>query len=429
MTTIAFDMAAMCIRSASSTPRGIDRVDMGYVTRIFSDPETTNVGLLPTPSHMGVLHGSEAREFALMVERHWREAKKPGDDSRSAWLRRRIAGDKAPMPARRLGDRGRSRNLLHFAKLLIHARRAPLRAAAAAIPQGAVYVNTGQILLGAGWFFDWLDQRPDVKPVFMMHDLIPVFYPEYCGRNESSHHVRAVRTVARRAIGMIATSHASADEIRDALKRHGRGEMPIHVVPLPVGDTFLADRASRPMPSERPFFVMVGTVDQRKNHLLLLHVWREIARSPLEPRPKLVIVGGRGKRSAGIVEFLQRSPDLAEHVIEVNGLSTPAMRELMRDARALLMPSFTEGYGLPIVEALAVGTPVIASDIPAHREVGGKFAFYLHPLDGRGWLNEITRRTAETLETVEERRAALKEYRPQTWDTYFDQVLPFLDSL
>jgi glycosyltransferase involved in cell wall biosynthesis len=429
MKTLAFDMAAMCIRAGSKTPRGIDRVDMGYVGHIFSDPDTNNIGLLPTPSSMGVLRGWEVRKFASLVQAGWRETGQAVEDGLADWLWKRIYDKRSSLPGRGKVSRGRVGGALHYARLLLQARGALLRPAGAVIPQGSIYVNTGQILLGCSWFFKWLDSRPDVKPVFLMHDMIPIFYPEYCGPAESRHHVRAVKNVARRAAGMIATSQTSADEIRAALKKYGRPDIPVHVVPLPVCDAFLKRGASEQDHNEPPYFVMVGAVDQRKNHLLLLHVWRELARDPTAPFAKLVIVGPRGKRCSGIVDLAHRCPELADRIVEANGLSTPAMRELIKKARALLMPSFTEGYGLPIVEALALGTPVIASDIPAHREVGGAFGAYLDPLDGPGWRAEIMRRAAETPDQLAARRAALEQYRPQTWASYFDEVVPFLNSL
>jgi glycosyltransferase involved in cell wall biosynthesis len=422
----------MFVGAAGGTPRGIDRVDMGYASRILAEPGGRNIGLVPSLGRMGVLTAMEAGRLAATVERHWTENKAPGTDDKFIWLKRRLAGEKLPLPTR-TGDthpgRARNRAVLRYVRMLLHARRSPLRYASKAVPQGAVYVNTGQILLGWGWFFDWLDRRPDVKPVLMMHDLIPMLYPEYSGPILQRHHARGLQTAAKRAVAMIATSHASADEIRDGLAALGRHDMPIHVVPLPVSDSLLGPvTGSGPMSGE-PYFVTVGNIDQRKNHLLLLQVWRDMIRRQGAPPPKLVIIGSRGLRTQGALDFLERCPGLSDVVIEVNDLASQAMREVIRGAHALLMPSFTEGFGLPVVEALALGTPVIASDIPAHREVGGPFSTYLDPLDGPGWREEILRRAAEDRTMLGQRRSELKDYRIQTWTSYFDNVLPFLHSL
>jgi glycosyltransferase involved in cell wall biosynthesis len=430
MRTIAFDLSAMFVGAGNDTPRGIDRVDMGYAKRVFADAGSQNLGLLPSVGRMGAMTSAEARDFAALTERRWQEAAAPADDAAlSAWLRRSLAGERGVRPPRRRGRPGAAQMTLRYAGLALRARRTTLHPATAAVPRGALYVNTGQVLLRYAWFFDWLDRRPDVKPVFMMHDLIPILYPEYCGPDMALHHERSVDTLARRAAAMIATSESSAADIRTALKKRGRSDIPIHVTRLPVDNAFFVRNDVRPFRSAPAYFVAVGAIDQRKNHLLLLNVWREIARCAKAPPPKLVIVGVRGRRSDGVIDLLGRCPGLIETVIETNGLSTPAMRELMRDARALLMPSFTEGYGLPVVEALALGAPVIASDIPAHREVGGSFATYLDPTDGPAWAAEIIARSEETMERTQERRECLRAYRPQTWDSYFEQVLPFINSL
>ena len=61
----------------------------------------------------------------------------------------------------------------------------------------------------------------------------------------------------------------------------------------------------------------------------------------------------------------------------------------MANARAVLMPSLAEGFGLPVIEALAVGTPVLASDLMVHREVGQDFVIYLDPADDVAWFDAI----------------------------------------
>lgn len=427
---IAFDLTRMFVGAAGGTPRGIDRVDMGYASRFFADPQGPNVGLVPSPGGMGVLTAREAGQLAGSVERHWREGKPPGRDDRLAWLRRRLAGESLPLPTspKEPGEGGHA--VGRYASMVFQARWSPLRWAARSVPRDAIYVNVGQILLGSGWFFNWLDKRPDVKPVFMLHDLIPVLYPEYSGPILSRHHARGLATAARRAHAMIATSHASADEIRDALARLGRHDIPIHVVPLPISDSLLAPAVEEGEPvSSTPYFVTVGNIDQRKNHRLLLHVWRDMMQRGVPAIPKLVIIGSRGLRTANVIDFLERCPGLSDHVVEVNELTSPAMREVIRSARALLMPSYTEGFGLPVAEALALRTPVIASDIPAHREVGGSFATYLSPTDGLAWEREILSRTGEEGVLDWGRRTALRRYPTQTWTSYFDGVLPFLGEL
>jgi glycosyltransferase involved in cell wall biosynthesis len=137
----------------------------------------------------------------------------------------------------------------------------------------------------------------------------------------------------------------------------------------------------------RPYFVIIGTIEPRKNHLLLLHLWRKMAGEGVPPR--LVVIGRRGWENEMVVDLLERSAALAPHVVEFGDLSDAETHRLLGGARALLMPSFTEGLGLPLMEAGVMEVPAIASDLPALREIGAAGTVYLDPLDGPAWRAAI----------------------------------------
>jgi Glycosyl transferases group 1 len=119
-------------------------------------------------------------------------------------------------------------------------------------------------------------------------------------------------------------------------------------------------------------------------------LWRHMAETQQpDTIPRLVIVGRRGWENEQIVDMLERCTALQGHVEELNGCSDQRMYELLRGARALLLPSFAEGYGMPVAEALSVGTPVICSDLGALREAGGSVPDFVDPLDGPGWKTLI----------------------------------------
>ncbi|MEL0212200.1 MAG: glycosyltransferase, partial [Novosphingobium sp.] len=157
-----------------------------------------------------------------------------------------------------------------------------------------------------------------------------------------------------------------------------------------LGTERMAQPEVAPQSDGRPWFVCLGTIEPRKNHLLLLHLWRDLAQTlPPEKVPRLVVIGRRGWENEQVLDMLERCPSLAPHVEEVAGCSDRKLATLVRGARALLMPTFAEGFGMPIAEALSVGVPVICSDIPAHHEVGGDTPDYAGPLDGARWKSLV----------------------------------------
>jgi glycosyltransferase involved in cell wall biosynthesis len=227
------------------------------------------------------------------------------------------------------------------------------------------------------------------------------------------------------AHGIIANSEATAESLRRHLATREGAVIPIRVAHLGTGLTLSRHDAAPDVDNaERPYFVCIGTIEPRKNHLLLLNLWRRMAETlPPDLVPRLILVGRRGWENENILDMLDRCPALRGVVEERGRLPDRALSRLLVHARALLMPSFAEGFGLPVAEALAAGVPVIASDIPAHREAGGAVPDYLDPLDGPAWLTAIR----DYADMPSARRAAqsarLARRRPPAWDSHIDALL------
>jgi glycosyltransferase involved in cell wall biosynthesis len=158
---------------------------------------------------------------------------------------------------------------------------------------------------------------------------------------------------------------------------------------LPLAEAFDSPAKPDPLLERVPYFVVCGTVEPRKNHLLLLDVWRQLCALPGRA-PQLVVIGSLGWRGGSILDQMLRCETTHGQIHHVQGLSTQAMKSLIAGSRGLLSPSFAEGFGLPIIEALHLGAPVLASDIPAHREVAGQNAILLDPLDSPAWRRAIS---------------------------------------
>jgi glycosyltransferase involved in cell wall biosynthesis len=161
---------------------------------------------------------------------------------------------------------------------------------------------------------------------------------------------------------------------------------------------------------------------------MLLHVWRELARRG-GPAPRLILIGSRGWENENVVDLLERCDGIRGHVFEAQGLSTPSVKKLLDGACALLMPSFAEGCGLPIVEALAAHAPVIASDIPAFQEIGDGRIVALSPIDGEKWLETIRAFASPDSPQRRAAQALVGGHEPASWDRYFGGIEEFLESL
>jgi len=200
---------------------------------------------------------------------------------------------------------------------------------------------------------------------------------------------------------------------------------PIAVAPLGVA----LPQVEVPPVALRPYFVVLGTIEPRKNHLLLLNLWRQFASTLGQAAPRLVVVGRRGWENENVLDMLDRCTAIDGLVREQGTMSDREVASLLRGARALLFPSFAEGFGLPLAEALALGVPAICSDLPALREVGGEVPDYLDPLDGAAWRASVLEYGRADSLARRAQQARMLGWRAPDWDAHFgvvDEVLGLL---
>ncbi|KQT78978.1 glycosyltransferase family 1 protein [Methylobacterium sp. Leaf466] len=419
MPAIAIDLTRLITRLSHASPSGIDRVDLAYARHVLDQPGD-RFGLVSTMLGPRVLDRAGALAVVEAAATGWEEDRDALADPVYRGLIARLGGAAGPAGAPAAGPRRRTR-------VRIEAALRTLRAGGhEALPQGTLYLHTSHLRLDKPGRFDWLYDRPDVRAVFFVHDLIPIAYPEYGRPGEDARHAVRMETMARHADHVIANSADVAGHFSRHLAANGLRARPVSVAPLGVETVFCeADRATAFAPG-RPVFVACGTIEPRKNHLLLLNLWRRLAADLGEATPHLVIVGRRGWEAENVIDMLDRCPAIEAHVTEVHGLSTHGLAGILRGATALLMPSFAEGYGIPVVEAAACGLPVVASDIPVHREVGSGFATLIDPLDGPGWRDAILALSEPGSETRAAMADRLRGYAPPTWRDHFALVDPIL---
>lgn len=284
--------------------------------------------------------------------------------------------------------------------------------------RGNWLLNTGHSGLDRADYAQQIEAHT-LRPLFFVHDVIPLTHPQYCRAGEQQRHRLRMDTVLRHGQGVIVNSAYTLYRLRD----HA------HAVAQPLPPTVVAPLApaALPAPASAPllrgdYFLMLGTIEPRKNHGLVLQVWRELAARMGAATPRLVVVGQVGWDCEAVLQMLECNDELKPFVIHESSCGDARLATWLRHARALLFPSFVEGYGLPLVEALSVGVPVIASDLPVFREVAGVIPEFLSPNDRPGWRDAVIDYSRPGSARRAGQIGRLQGFRAPTWQQHFARV-------
>lgn len=423
MRVIAYDLARMLIGPIFATPRGVDRVDLALAKRVFLNPASRNLGILPTPWGMRAFQGDEASRLLDCLQQLWSErVDQDSDPNLSKLVRRMLAhgGQSSETSGQQgLSLGGKIQRILTLLQATGASFGQPVRSA---VPADALYVNIGQLGLAVPVFHNWLADRRDVRCAMMLHDAIPIEYPHLVPPHAAAHHARMVRTATDHADCLIFNTATARESVEKVMLQFGRSGVRSLVRALPLQDAFVATEKPVPALAGVDYFVIVSTVEPRKNHALLIGIWERLLARLGEACPHLVIIGSRGYGAEAILAPVDNGPFLQKRVHIASGLSSPALASLVLGARAMLSPTRTEGFGLPVYEANALGVPTIASDIPAHREIAGTGTVLLSPDDANAWEQAIMAVAPARDRRKPEIAAHLTE------DAYCNDVLEFLQA-
>jgi glycosyltransferase involved in cell wall biosynthesis len=228
---------------------------------------------------------------------------------------------------------------------------------------------------------------PTLPTVVTVHDLVPLVQPEYRRTAGQRLYTGLVSRGLRRAAAIITDSRASA---QDLAQRLGLAEKLIRVIPLAVDPSFRpnetaeevarAETVRRQVGTGDRYFLYVGGFDRRKNLPVLLEAFASAKRQARLPH-RLVLVG---ERRAGQELFYDpladfERLDLADAVRLPGRLADDDVRALHTGADAFVFPSLSEGFGLPPLEAMACGAPVICSKLSSLPEVVGDAGLLVDP--------------------------------------------------
>ena len=265
-----------------------------------------------------------------------------------------------------------------------------------------------------------------VRPIFMVHDLIPLTHPQFCRVGEDAKHLQRLHNCVRSAAGVVCNSQATLEGLT-RLCLQQQWQIPLTKVALLATELPLMGSGC-PVVSQ-PYFVFVSTIEPRKNHLMLLYLWEKLVLRLGTQTPKLVFIGQRGWHYDEVINLLENSQLLKGVVLEVSTCSDAEMVNYLQHSRAMLFPSFTEGFGMPVAEALTLGVPVIASNLAVFKEFAGDVPDYIDVQDEAAWSAMICD-YAQPESTARQRQLMrLKGFNPPTWTQHFIEVDHLLDEL
>ena len=283
------------------------------------------------------------------------------------------------------------------------------------LPVGTEYLNVGHSGLTAASLSAWNSVEKSQVSV-LVHDLIPLDFPEYQRDGTVAAFEAKMRAVAQYADRVICISGPTRLRVLHWFSKWGC-ELPTVVAHLgvdvpPVIAAELPDELRLP----GPYFVAVGTIEPRKNHALLLDIWDQLG----PDAPTLVIAGSRGWKNADVFRRLDAKPP---HVIEAPGLSDGALGALIKGASGLLFPTHAEGFGLPPAEALALGTPVICSNLQVFHEILGNKPIYAESDDMYLWKQSIEGLIEKGSTEHNGKASEAVSFNAPTWADHFNLVL------
>ena len=224
--------------------------------------------------------------------------------------------------------------------------------------------------------------RSPVPSVVTIHDLTFFDHPEWHERSKVVYFRRMIRAAAKRAAVLICVSEYTAGRLRALCDPQGEVLVIPHGVDherfTPNGDEE-ADRALLAAHGiTSPYLAFAGTIEPRKNLPVLVDAFAKI--SAAHPAVRLVLAGGDGwgtkETSAAIAES-----GVATRILRPGYLAGETLVALFRHAEAVAYPSLEEGFGLPALEALACGTPLVTSTGTALGEVAGDAALLVPAAD------------------------------------------------
>jgi glycosyltransferase involved in cell wall biosynthesis len=258
------------------------------------------------------------------------------------------------------------------------------------------------------------------RTVLTIHDLSLLLYPETHERRSVARAKRRLPVMAKAADAIVVPTEAIRQEVCEYLRA---GEEKVFAVPEAAREffqpvDFAETKATRQKLGIRDEFILtVGTIEPRKNIPALVAAFERLLSRESNRQLQLVIAGGKGWLSGPSFAAIESSP-AARQIVVTGYLQDEALRDLYSSCRVFVYPSLYEGFGLPPLEAMACGAPVVVSDIPALIESTGGAAGIAAARDPDGLAEAMS----DVVNDEDERSALIKAGRQRATELSWTQT-------
>jgi len=270
-----------------------------------------------------------------------------------------------------------------------------------------------------------------VKLAVYFYDMIPITHPQFCHSNTVNNFISYVGAYLQYADLIMASTESTLEVVRELEDRLGLPHIPSYSTWLgadfivPAGEQEEVRPEAEQAASSGKYALMVGTLEPRKNHKYAIQAFEQ---GLFEQGMNLIFAGRVGWNMEDFMENLVKHPYYNKQLFHLKDMNDASIDYLYQHAHCVIFPTYNEGFGLPMIEAFERGIPVLASDIPVLREVGGDTASYFdleHPESLVDKLNTWLIKPSEYEKQVEK----VQQYSAVTWDKVAEDISVILEHI